>query len=124
LSIDDVVRITATNPARRFGLYPKKGVLAVGSDADMAIVNITDPVLIRNAEVLSRAGYTPYHGERLIGVPKFTTVRGQVVAADGVVTVSPGYGEFTPPVGPPENSAKLRALPTPRPSAETGYRQP
>jgi dihydroorotase-like cyclic amidohydrolase len=124
LTIEDVVRITATNPARRFGLYPKKGVLAVGSDADMAIVNMTDPILIRNAEVLSRAGYTPYHGERLIGVPKFTTVRGQVVAAEGVVTVSPGYGDFTPPVGPPESSAELRARSTPLPSAEAGSRRP
>lgn len=113
LSIEDVIRITATNPARRFGLYPKKGLLAPGSDADMAIVDMNSHVPIRDEDVVSKAGYTPYIGTELVGVPVHTVLRGQLVASNGKIMVSPGFGCFTPPVGPPELSAELR------PSAQT-----
>lgn len=109
LSIGDVVRITATNPAKRFGLYPKKGVIAPGSDADLAIVDMARRVSIRDEDVLSKAGYTPYVGEELLGVPVHTLVRGQLVASHGKVTASPGYGRFTPPVARPAHSSELGA---------------
>ncbi len=107
LSVEDVVRITATNPAKRFGLYPQKGLIAPGADADLAIVDMRHRVVISDDDVASKAGYTPYVGEQLLGVPVYTLVRGRLVASHGKVTVSPGYGRFTPPVGPPAHSSEL-----------------
>jgi dihydroorotase (multifunctional complex type) len=108
LEVEDVIRITSTNPARRFGLYPKKGHLSVGADADIVIVDMHNPVTVREEDVASKAGYTPYTGEQLIGFPKYTLVRGTVVAENGRVCVSPGYGRFTPPVASPTPAADLR----------------
>ena len=108
LSLDDVVRITSTNPAKRFGLYPRKGVIAPGADADLVIVDMQHRVPIRDEDVVSKSGYTPYVGEELLGVPVHTLVRGQLVASGGKITASPGYGRFTPPVNPPAASSELR----------------
>lgn len=107
LTVDDVVRITATNPARRFGLHPQKGSIAVGADADLAIVDMSTPVEIRDEDAVSKAGYTPYVGENLVGVPVYTILRGTIVADHGKITGRPGYGRFTPPVSPPARGTDL-----------------
>ena len=99
ISLDDVVRIGAHNPALRFGLYPRKGTIEVGSDADLVVIDYEAEHTVTRDEVLSKAGYSPYEGQTLKGVPVLTTVRGRVVARDGVVTAEPGYGRFVGPVG-------------------------
>ena len=99
ISLDDVVRIGAYNPARRFGLYPRKGTIETGADADLVVVDYEAEHTITRDEVLSKAGYSAYEGQTLKGVPVLTTVRGRVVARDGVVTAEPGYGRFVGPVG-------------------------
>jgi dihydroorotase-like cyclic amidohydrolase len=107
LSMEDVIRITATNPARRFGLYPQKGSLTEGADADVTIVDMRTPVPVREDNVASKAGYTPYAGMSLYGTPVYTLVRGTVVADHGEIKVAPGFGQFVPPVSPPAPADRL-----------------
>lgn len=102
ITVEDIVRITAENPARRFGLHPKKGVLDVGADADIVVSSLAETTSIGDEDALSKAGYTPYRGEHLVGMPTLTLVRGRVVARDGVVTAAPGFGTVARPVSAPQ----------------------
>ena len=99
VSLDDIVRIGAYNPAKRFNLYPRKGTIEAGTDADLVVIDYEAEHTVTRDEVLSKSGYSAYEGQTLRGVPVMTTVRGTVVARDGVVTVEPGYGQFVGPVG-------------------------
>ncbi|HUZ54213.1 MAG TPA: dihydroorotase family protein [Streptosporangiaceae bacterium] len=107
LRIEDVVRITATNPALRFGLHPRKGTLIPGADADVTIVDMRASVPVRDDNIASKAGYSPYAGTELFGMPVYTLVRGTVVADHGEIKVSPGFGKFTPPVSAPAPASTL-----------------
>ncbi|MBI4522808.1 MAG: dihydroorotase family protein [Deltaproteobacteria bacterium] len=98
LSLDKVVRITSYNPARIFGVYPRKGTIQVGSDADLVIVDMKKEETISNETTLTRVGWTPYHGRKVKGVPVYTLVRGKIVYENGKVVGSPGYGECVPPL--------------------------
>jgi dihydroorotase len=98
ITLDDVVRIGSYNPAQRFDLYPRKGTIEVGTDADLVVVDLEAEHTVTRDEVLSKCGYSPYEGQTLRGVPVVTTVRGTVVARDGAVTVQPGHGRFVGPV--------------------------
>ena len=69
LSIEDVARITAENPARIWGLYPKKGCIGVGSDADLVVVDLNREMAIRNESVQSAALWTLYDGMSFRGRP-------------------------------------------------------
>jgi dihydroorotase (multifunctional complex type) len=99
ISLDNVVRIGAYNPAVRFDLYPRKGTVEVGTDADLVVVDYEAEHTVTRDEVLSKCGYSAYEGQTLRGVPVVTTVRGRIVARDGAVTMEPGYGQFVGPVG-------------------------
>jgi dihydroorotase-like cyclic amidohydrolase len=107
LAIEDVIRVTATNPARRFGLHPRKGSLTPGADADVTIVDMRTAVPVREDNIASKAGYTPYAGMALFGVPVYTLVRGTIVAEHGKIKVSPGFGHFVPPVSAPAPADSL-----------------
>lgn len=72
------VELTATNPAKAYGLHPRKGTVAIGSDADMVVWNEGD-FTIRNAELHHAVDYTPYEGMRLRARPGLTISRGEVV---------------------------------------------
>jgi dihydropyrimidinase len=88
------VSLTSTAPARLFGLYPRKGTIAVGSDADLVVL---DPQLRRTVDgrsMQSRAGYSVYDGREVTGWPRFTVSRGEVVLSDGEVTAPPGRGQW------------------------------
>ncbi len=98
LTLDQVVRLTSYNPARRFGVYPRKGVIQVGSDADLVIVDMTKEETIQNKTTYTKVGWTPYDGQKVKGVPIATIVRGKVVMENGNVIGKPGDGEFIPPV--------------------------
>jgi dihydroorotase-like cyclic amidohydrolase len=99
LSLDRLVRITSYNPARIFGVYPRKGVLQVGSDADITIVDMNKEETISNETTYTKVGWTPYHGRKVKGVPIYTIVRGTVVMENGKVIGQPGYGQWVRPVG-------------------------
>ncbi len=94
LSLARFISLTATNPARLFGLYPRKGTIAVGSDADLVVL---DPQLSRTVDgsvMQSRAGYSAYDGYEVHGWPRFTVSRGEVVLEDGQVLARPGRGQW------------------------------
>ncbi|MBI3059862.1 MAG: dihydroorotase family protein, partial [Deltaproteobacteria bacterium] len=99
LTLDKLVRITSYNPARIFGVLPRKGVIQVGSDADLVIVDMNKEETITNETTYTRVGWTPYHGRKVKGVPVYTIVRGKVVMQDGKVIGKPGDGEFVAPLG-------------------------
>jgi dihydropyrimidinase len=96
LSLQRFIAVTSTNPARLFGLYPQKGTIAVGSDADLVVL---DPQLRRTIDgrsMRSRAGYSAYDGREVYGWPRFTVSRGEVLLADGQVVAVPGRGAWLP----------------------------
>ena len=92
----DFVRLTATNPARLFGLYPRKGTIAPGSDADLVLWNPTQRVKITNRLMQHIIDYTPYEGREVVGWPTCTIRRGEVVMQDGIVQAETGSGRFLP----------------------------
>jgi dihydroorotase (multifunctional complex type) len=95
LSLERLVQTYSETPARLLGLYPRKGALRVGSDADVVLVDPEREHVLRNDDIASRAGWTPFDGRRVKGRPVTTLLRGQVVAENGEVTVEPGCGRFT-----------------------------
>ncbi len=94
LTLSRLVQVTAEMPARLYGLYPRKGTLQVGADADIVLVDLTKERTLRDEDVVSKAGWTPYAGRRVRGQVVATFVRGQQVAADGRPTGSPGWGQW------------------------------
>lgn len=92
ISLQTFVGAFATNPARIFGLYPRKGTIAVGSDADLVLWNPAQTRVLDERQLHSRAGYDPFHGVEVRGVPVLTLSRGEVVARDGELTSRPGRG--------------------------------
>jgi dihydropyrimidinase len=96
ITLNQFVALGATNAARIYGLYPRKGTIAVGSDADLAIWDTEREVVIRNDMLHHNADYTAYEGMRVTGWPVITVSRGEVVWRDGEVLGRPGRGEFLP----------------------------
>ncbi|GAA2096300.1 dihydropyrimidinase [Streptomyces albiaxialis] len=94
LSLERLVAVTATAPARLHGLYPRKGTLAPGADADLLVLDPDEERVIDGAAMESRAGYSVHDGRRVLGWPRFTVSRGEVVYADRTVTARPGRGRW------------------------------
>ena len=94
ISLDQFVDLTSANAARIFGLYPRKGAIAVGSDADIALWDPGQRRTIDGARMQSLAGYSVYDGWQVRGWPRFVIRRGQVVLADGQLTARPGDGQW------------------------------
>ena len=88
------VALTATNPARIYGLYPRKGTVAVGSDADVALWDPVREVTISNEMLHHNVDYTPYEGMRVRGWPETVISRGEVVVDNGEMIAEKGRGEF------------------------------
>ncbi|MBC7219024.1 MAG: amidohydrolase family protein, partial [Hadesarchaea archaeon] len=84
------------NPARIFGLYPRKGAIMVGSDADFTIVDMKMEKTIKAEELHSKQKITPFDGFRVQGVPVYTIVRGNIVAERGEILDGP-KGRFIKP---------------------------
>jgi dihydropyrimidinase len=94
LSVNRFVDITTTTPAKLYGLYPRKGIIAVGSDADLAIWDPQKVVTIRNETLHHAVDHTPYEGMQVRGWPIVTISRGEIVYADGEVHSTAGRGRF------------------------------
>jgi dihydropyrimidinase len=96
LTLERFVELTATNAARLFGLYPRKGTIAVGSDADLTIWETRGRRTIRDEDLHSRAGHSVYRGRELTAWPAATVRRGELVYEDGRVSGTPGSGQVVP----------------------------
>ena len=96
LDLNALVALTATNHAKLYGLYPKKGTIAVGSDADIAIWDPERETTITAGMLHDNVGYTPYEGRRLRGWPMIVLSRGRIVVEDGNLIASRGSGAFQP----------------------------
>lgn len=93
MTISDYVRMSAYNPARIWGLYPRKGALLPGSDADIAIVDLGRDHVIRDAETHSRSKVSPWDGYRVKGLPIHTLVRGRFIMKNReLIPASKGWG--------------------------------
>jgi dihydropyrimidinase len=108
ITLEQFVAVTATNASKLFGLYPRKGTIQVGSDADIVV---WDPALrkkIRDEDMLSNAKYSTYAGWDVTGWPKTTIRRGEIVFDAGKVLAKPGSGKFIP--GAPFERPVLRPM--------------
>jgi dihydropyrimidinase len=95
ISASDFVRLTATNPARLFGLHAK-GRIAPGADADIVLWDPEKQVTLTNEIMQHAIDYTPYEGKTVTGWPVTTLRRGAVVMRNGTVTAPPGSGRYIP----------------------------
>jgi dihydropyrimidinase/allantoinase len=89
LPLSKIVALASTNPARAYGLYPRKGTIAVGSDADLAIIDPDLEHTVSPEILLSKQDHTPFDGFTLRGWPEVTILRGQVVYREGEVVGEP-----------------------------------
>lgn len=95
LTLERLVEVYSATPARLLGLYPRKGALRLGSDADVVLVDLEQQHRLENANIISKAGWTPFDGLEVTGHPVMTILRGKTVAEDGKVVAEPGGGLFT-----------------------------
>ena len=96
ISLQQFVEVSSTNAAKLFGLFPRKGTIAVGADADLALWDpeLTKPV--RATEMQTRSDYSPYEGWEVTGWPVITIHRGEVIYRDGQVLGQPGRAGIIP----------------------------
>lgn len=93
ISLERFVTLTSTNTAKLFGLYPRKGTIQVGSDADLVLWDLTAEQKVNNAEIFSKAGFSIYEGMKITGWPHITIRRGEVVYEGRKITAQPGSGQ-------------------------------
>ncbi len=99
ISYERVVEVYSERPAMLYGLYPAKGRLGVGADADVVLVDPESRWLVSDADIVSKAGWSPFSGRTLFGRAVATYLRGKLVASDGHVVAEPGTGRFLPGLG-------------------------
>ena len=96
IDIHRFVSLTATDVAKLYGLHPRKGTIAVGADADLAIWDARKKVTVTYDMLHEKTGYTPYEGREITGWPVTVLSRGRIVVQDRKLQVAPGSGEFLP----------------------------
>ena len=94
LTMNQLVDLCCTQPARLFGLFPRKGTIAVGSDADIVVWDPERPLTLSAATHHSNADYNLYEGTEVIGAPEHVLVRGHVVVDNDQLVAAPGTGRF------------------------------
>lgn len=94
ISLAKFVEVMSTNPARLAGLYPQKGTLAVGSDADIVIYDPQKEMTLSQNLLHGNTDYTPYEGWKLKGFPYMTISRGEVLVENGLFVGPNGHGEY------------------------------
>lgn len=99
LGLHKFVELTATAPAKIYNLHPRKGSIAVGADADLAIWDPAREVVLTDAMVHDRTAYTPYAGRNVKGWPTTVLRRGEAIIDGGKLTAAPGSGQFLPRKG-------------------------
>ena len=115
ISLNRFVELTATNPAKLYGLYPRKGTIAIGGDADIAIWDPAKEVTIANSMLHHAVDYTPYEGTPIRGWPVLTLSRGEIVWDGKRPLGTPGRGRFLPR-SLPDMARPKSSSPTPAPT--------
>ena len=121
IDLSRFVALTATNNAKLYGLYPRKGTIAVGADADLALWDPEKRVIIRNQDLHSNCDYTPYEGMEVQGWPQTVLSRGVVIVEDGALKAAPGRGHFLEQGSRLHGERATRSKPGFRPSARLRY---
>jgi dihydropyrimidinase len=96
LTLDELALKLSTNPARLMGLYPKKGAIQVGADADIAIIHPTKKIKVDPKKMETNADWSPYEGWELAGFSRTTLSRGEVIVDNYKVTGKEGRGRWLP----------------------------
>ena len=94
ISLNRMVELLSTNPAKLFGLYPRKGTIAVGSDADIVVFDPDKRVTISASTHHSKSDYNLFEGTEVTGAPEVVLLRGNVLVEDGELVAQPGIGQF------------------------------
>ena len=94
ISLRRFVELTSSNPARLFGLYPSKGSLSVGADADVMLIDPNRRFKVVTAEMQSKGDLDPYDGYESTGWPVLTMARGEIIVRDGAIRSAPGRGRY------------------------------
>ena len=96
IDLNRFVALTSTNHAKMYGLYPRRGTIAIGADADIAIWDPERRVTITHDLLHDGSDYTPYEGREVTGWPVLTMVRGRTVMRDGELVAEKGSGRYLP----------------------------
>ncbi|MEM4218273.1 MAG: amidohydrolase family protein [Candidatus Methanomethylicaceae archaeon] len=91
-----VPEICSTNAAKIFGLYPRKGALQIGADADLVVADMNKEVVLRSENLYSKCGWTPYEGMHVKGYPVMTFLRGNKMMENGQIIGKIGSGKYIP----------------------------
>jgi len=94
ISLGRFVEVTSTNASKLFGLYPRKGTIAVGSDADLVIFDPDLTLTIEHSMLKSNSDYSAFDGWKVTGWPIMTLRRGEIVYRDGEIIGQPGSGKI------------------------------
>src|SRR5438034_1749069 len=94
ISLNRMIELLSTNPAKLFGLYPRKGTIGVGSDADIVVFDPEHTVTLSAATHHSKSDYNLFEGTEVTGVPEIVLLRGQILVENGELVASPGVGQF------------------------------
>ena len=95
-TLNHIVRTMCENPAKLEGLYPRKGTLEIGADADLLLLDMEHLEVIKNENIVSKCKWSPYNGRTLKGAPETVLVRGEVVIDHYKIVGKPGFGRFVP----------------------------
>jgi dihydropyrimidinase len=97
ITMQKLVEILCANNAKVFHIYPKKGVIQPGSDADLVIVDLEKKVTVSaSTQHYTLSDYTPYEGMEVKGWPVLTMLRGNVIVKDGEMVGNTGIGRYIP----------------------------
>ena len=96
-----LVEVMSTAPAKLHGLYPRKGTIAIGSDADLVLFDDNRRETVSQARLHARAGYEPCEGMEVVGWPVATFSRGELIARNGEIVAKPGRGQLLKRQPPP-----------------------
>jgi dihydropyrimidinase len=94
ISLNRFVELTSTNVAKLFGLYPRKGTIAPGSDADIVVWDPNKKLTISASTHHSNVNYNLFEGTEVTGAPEVVLVRGQVIVENDELVAQPGAGQF------------------------------
>jgi dihydropyrimidinase len=110
--LEILIERATRSPARVYGIYPQKGTIAVGSDADLVIVDLEQERVVRAKDLQGMSDFSPFEGKRLRGWPVATIKGGKIVARDGKITAKPSGRYLARKAAPPQQLDWLRVQPT------------